>query len=164
MATAKTNYVTASDITITLAGLASDANLWTGRESSEWTNTANGYRDAWVAGKITTGSSSLAGAIEVWAIGWNGTGWPDVFDGTDSAETISSAVVKQGICRLVHQAAMGAGSNLVTEFGPRLLSDIFGGDVPEKIVFFVTHSTSVALNATAGNHFIRIQPVYDTVT
>ena len=163
MPNAKTNYVAASDITITIASLAADANLLAGRESTEWTNTANGYRDAWVAGKITTGTSSSAGSIEVHAIGWNGTGWPDVFDGTDSAETISTAVQKLGICRLVHQATMPAGSNLVTEFGPRLLSDIFGGDVPEKVVFFVTHSTTAALNATAGNHYIRIQPVYDSI-
>jgi len=28
---------------------------------------------------------------------------------------------------------------------------------------FVVHSTAVALNATAGNHQIRLQPVYQTV-
>jgi hypothetical protein len=54
-------------------------------------------------------------------------------------------------------------SNLAYEFGPRLLSEIFGGDVPEKVVFFVSHSTTAALNATAGNHFIRIQPIYDSI-
>ncbi|MFN9110303.1 MAG: hypothetical protein ACK5XN_09565 [Bacteroidota bacterium] len=163
MPNAKTNYVVATDITITLAGLGHDANLLAGRESNELTNSANGYRDAWVAGKITTGTSGSAGPVEVWAIGWNGSGWPDVFDGTDSPETISSAVIKLGICRLVHQATMPAGSNLVTEFGPRLLSDVFGGDVPEKVVFFVTHNTNTPLNATAANHYIRIQQVYDSI-
>jgi len=27
----------------------------------------------------------------------------------------------------------------------------------------VTHSTAVALNATAGNHQIRLQPVFQTI-
>jgi len=161
MGQAKTTYVAASDITITIAGLTSDTNLLAGNESNEWDNTTNGYRDAWVSGKITTGTSPTAGSIEVWAIGYNGTSWPDVFDGTASAETISSAAIKQGVCRLVAQFANTTTSNAAYEFGPRLLSDVFMGDIPQKVVFFVTHSSVAALNATAGNHFLRIQPVYD---
>mgnify|MGYP006279925713 CR=1 FL=1 len=161
MGQAKTTYVTAQDLTITIASLASDTNLLIGRQSNEWDNTTNGYRDAWVSGKITTGTTPTAGSIEVWAVGYNGTSYADAFSTADAARTISSAVIKQGVCRLVAQFANTTTSNAVHEFGPRLLSDVFMGDVPQKVVFFVTHSSVAALNATAANHFLRIQPVYD---
>lgn len=166
MATAKVNYATASDITITLASLASDTNLLAGAESNAIDNTVNGYRDYWVSGKITTGTSPTASRqIEVWAIGSiDGSIWPDVFDGTASAETISLASVKASVCRFVANMSTTSTSDEDYYFGPVLLSSVFGGDVCAKFVIFVTHNTGVNLNATAGNHYIRLQPVYDTVT
>ena len=166
MATAKTNYASASDISITLASLASDTNLLAGQESSAVDNTVNGYRDYWVSGKITTGTSPTAARqIEVWAIGSpDGTLWPDVFDGTNSAETISLASVKASVCRFVANMATTSTSDEDYYFGPVLLSSVFVGDIPAKFVLFVTHNTGVNLNATSGNHYIRLQPVFDTVT
>ena len=166
MATAKTNYASASDISITLASLASDTNLLAGQESSAVDNTVNGYRDYWVSGKITTGTSPTASRqIEVWAIGSpDGTLWPDVFDGTNSAETISLASVKASVCRFVANMATTSTSDEDYYFGPVLLSSVFLGDIPAKFVLFVTHNTGVNLNATSGNHYIRLQPVFDTVT
>lgn len=165
MATAKVNYASASDISITLASLASDTNLLAGQESSAVDNTVNGYRDYWVSGKITTGTSPTASRqIEVWAIGSPDSSlWPDVFDGTNSAETISLASVKASVCRFVANMATTSTSDEDYYFGPVLLSSVFGGDIPPKFVLFVTHNTGVNLNATSGNHYIRLQPVYDTI-
>jgi hypothetical protein len=59
--------------------------------------------------------------------------------------------------------ATDATSNRSYYFGPVSLAAAFGGVVPPKIVLFVGHSTAVALNATAGNHQIRLQPVYQTI-
>jgi hypothetical protein len=166
MAQAYVNYASASDISITLASLASDTNLLAGQESSAVDNTVNKYRDYWVSGKITTGTSPTASRqIEVWAVGSiDGTLWPDVFDGTNSAETISSSSIKASVCRFVANMATTSTSNVNYEFGPVLLSSVFGGDIPPKWVLFVTHNTGVALNATSANHYIRLQPVYDTVS
>jgi hypothetical protein len=166
MADIKVAYGTASDLTITLASLASDTNLLTGRESATIDNTSTLALDYLVSGKITAGTSPTASrSIEVWAVGsWDGTNWPDVFDGTDSAETITSADIKASICRLVAAMATANTSDRTYHFGPVSLAAAFGGVVPPKIVLFVTHSTGVALNATAGNHQIRLQPVYETVT
>ena len=166
MAQAKVNYATASDITITLAALGSDASLLAGAESNAIDNTVNGYRDYWISGKITTGTSPTTGKqIEVWAVGSiDGSIYPDVFDGTASAETISLASVKASVCKFVANMATTATSDEDYPFGPVLLSSVFGGDVPPKFVIFVTHNTGVNLNATAGNHYIRLQPVYDTVS
>ena len=162
----KVAYGTASDATITLASLASDTNLLTGRESAEIVNTSTLALDYLISGKIRAGTSPTASrSIEVWAVGsWDGTNWPDVFDGTESAETITSADIKGSICRLVAAMATAATSDRDYPFGPVSIASIFGGVVPPKFVLFVTHSTGVNLNSTAGNHQIRIQPVYETVT
>jgi hypothetical protein len=165
MADLKLSYGTASDLTITLASLATDANLLTGRESATIDNTSALVLDYLVSGKITSGTSpTTAKSIEVWAVGsWDGTNWPDVFDGTESAETITSSDIKASVCRYIAAMATSATSNVAYHFGPVSLAAAFGGVLPPKIVLFVTHSTAVNLNATAGNHQIRLQPVYQTV-
>lgn len=158
-------YGTAADATITLASLATDSTKLTGRESTAIDNTATLALDYLVSGKITTGTSpTTAKTIEVWCVGsWDGTNWPDVFDGTDSAETITSSDIKPSICRLVASMSNSATSNVTYHFGPVSVASLFGGVVPPKFVFFVTHDTAVNLNATAGNHQIRVQPVYENV-
>ena len=166
MADLKLSYPAASDLTITLASLASDTNLLTGRESAVIDNTANLYLDILISGKITAGTSPTASrSIEVWAVGsWDGTNWPDVFDGTgDSAETITSADIKASVCRFVAAMATANVTDRTYHFGPVSLASAFGGTLPPKVVLFITHSTGVALNSTAGNHQIRLQPVYQTI-
>jgi hypothetical protein len=165
MADLKLAYGTASDVTITLASLASDTNLLTGRESAVIDNSANLFLDYLVSGKITAGTSPTAArSIEVWAVGsWDGTNWPDVFDGTESAETITSADIKASVCRFVAAMATANTSDRVYHFGPVSLASAFGGVLPPKVVLFVTHSIGVNLNSTAGNHQIRLQPVFQTV-
>lgn len=165
MADIKLAYGTASDATITLASLASDTNLLAGRESNEIDNGTTLALDYLVSGKITAGTSPTASrSIEVWAVGsWDGTNWPDVFDGTDSAETITSADIKFSACRLLSAMATANTSDRTYHFGPVSLAAAFGGTVPKKFVVFVTHNTGVNLNSTAGNHQIRLQPVYETV-
>jgi len=165
MADLKLAYPAASDLTITLASLASDTSLLTGRESATIDNSSNLYLDYLISGKITTGTSPTASrSIEVWAVGsWDGTNWPDVFDGTESAETITSSDIKASVCKFIAAMATSATSNVTYHFGPVSLAAALGGVLPPKVVLFVTHSTAVALNATAGNHQIRLQPVYQTI-
>jgi hypothetical protein len=165
MADLKLAYGTASDLTITLASMASDTNLLTGRESATIDNSANLFLDYLVSGKITAGTSPTAArSIEVWAVGsWDGTNWPDVFDGTESAETITSADIKASVCRFVAAMATANTSDRVYHFGPVSLAAAFGGTLPPKVVLFVTHSTGQNLNSTAGNHQIRLQPVFQTI-
>jgi hypothetical protein len=165
MADLKLAYGTASDVTITLASLASDTNLLTGRESDVIDNTSLLVLDYLVSGKIAAGTSPTAArSIEVWAVGsWDGTNWPDVFDGTESAETITSADIKASVCRFLAAMATANTTDRVYHFGPVSLASAFGGTLPPKVVLFITHSTGVALNSTSGNHQIRLQPVYQTI-
>lgn len=165
MADLKLAYSAASDLTITLASLASDTNLLAGRESAEINNTSALVLDYLISGKITTGTSpTTARSIQVWAVGsWDGTNWPDVFDGTDSNETITSADIKASVTRYLATMATAATSDRAYHFGPCSLASAFGGTLPPKMVVFVAHNTEVALNATAANHQIRIQPVFQTI-
>jgi hypothetical protein len=158
-------YPAATDATITIASLASDTNLLAGAESNSISNLTNKYLDYLISGKIRTGTSpTTARSIQVWAVAsWDGTNWPDVFDGTASAETITSANHKNAICRLVAEMATDATSDRDYYFFGGSIRDLFGGTCPPGFVLFVTHNTAANLNSTAGNHQIRIQGVYETV-
>ena len=166
MANINLAYAAASDVTITLASLASDTSLLAGRESEAIDNTTTLYLDMLLSGKITTGTlPTNAKSIEVWAVGsWDGTTWPDVFDGTNSAETITSTDIKTTICRLVASISTDNTSGNAYHFGPTSLASVFGGNLPPKMIIFVTHNTGVALSATAGHHQIRLLPVYQTLS
>lgn len=155
-------YGTAFDATITIASLASDTNLLAGAESDAIDNSAEGYSDLIVSGKITTGSSPTANrVIEVWAVGsWDGTSWPSVFDGTASAETIPLSNVKNAICKFIASILITSTNNVEYHFACASVAAAFGGILPASVVFFVTQSSAVALNSTTGNHQIRVQPVY----
>jgi hypothetical protein len=154
-------YIASSNISITLASLATDASLLTGRESPEVDNSTNRAVDCLLSGKITTGTSPTASRlIEVHVVGLlDDSTWPSVFDGTDSAETVTAAV-KAGVCRLAASIDTTSTSDVTYYFGPVSVASLFGGVLPKKFVVFVTHNTGVNLNSTSGNHQITVTPIY----
>lgn len=94
---------------------------------------------------------------------YDGTTWPDVFDGTPSAETVTSEGVRDGFAKLAAVLRVDATtSNRPYPFAFSI-AELFGGIVPKKAVVFVAHNTGAALNGTAANHTYADQPVYDTV-
>lgn len=161
----KVAYVASADYTITLTGLASDTNLLAGREGSALSNASNKYLDVLMSGKITTGSSPTDNrVIEVHAIfSLDDTpNYPDVFDGTDSAETITSIGIKSGISALTAYIATNNTSDRTYPFKGIGLRQFIGDAVMPAHVPFVTHSTAVNFNATASNHKVTNTPVYAT--
>tara|TARA_R110000868_G_C10972640_1_gene770663 strand:- start:302 stop:811 length:510 start_codon:yes stop_codon:yes gene_type:complete len=154
-----------SQLTITLASLATDANLLTGSESTEFDNTTTLYPNISVTGKITVGTSpTTAKEIRVYLVRpmKDGT-YPDVFDGTGSAETISSVGTRESCCKLIARIDTVATSDLTYYFDSGNIAAIFGFDIISKFVVFVTHSTAVNLNSTAGNHEITVKGTYENV-
>ncbi len=153
------------DITITLTSLASDTNLLAGRESDAVNNTSNLDLDHLVSGKITTGTSPTASrTIEVWCYAaWDvsvGTPtYPDVLDGTDSNETITSANVKSSMVRLLWSTQTDSTSDRTYFCPPTSVAQLFGA-LPPYWGLFIVHNTAVNLNATGSNHswqYHRIQ-------
>lgn len=160
----KIEYAASSALTFGLASLATDSNLLAGRESNAVDNTTNKYTDYLLAGKITTGTSPTQGKeIDVFVVGlMEDATFPDVFDGTDSAETVTNAGIRDAVCKPVASIAVSSTSNVGYYFGPVSVASLFGGSLPKKFVVFVTHNTGVALNATAGNHAVYVTGVYST--
>lgn len=162
----KTEYAASSALTITLASLATSATLVAGQESTAVDNTTNKYLDYLIAGKITTGTTPTdAKEIRVYVYGQaeDVPTYPDVFDGLDSAETVTSTQIRDAALRLAAVIATNTTSDRIYWFGPLSVAALFGGQMPKRFGVFVTHSTVAALNATAGNHAIWITPKYETV-
>ena len=157
-------YATSTTLTAAVASLASDTSLLQGVETSVIDNRTTGYDDFMVSGKFTTGTGPTAARqIEVWAVGWDGNAWPDVFDGTSSGETITSAEIKAAICKSVAILPTNATADRTYPFSGVSLRDVFRGTLPSQVVLFVVHNTGAALNSTAGNHELRVQGVYSQV-
>lgn len=165
MADIKLAPVASSAVTITLAALATDATLLTGREATEIDNSANKYLDYLLSGFISTGTSpTTSKEIRVYVVGlMNDTTYPDVFDGTDSDETVSSVGTRNSVCKLAAVMATVGTSDQAYYFGPVSVAALFGGTVPLKWTVFVVHNTAVNLNATGTNHEIHVTPYYQTV-
>jgi hypothetical protein len=164
MADRKIFYAASADVTITLAALAASSTLVAGRESATVDNSLNLYLDYLLSGKVTTGTAPTAGIIEVWVVAeLDDTTWPDVFDGTESAETVTTRDILTSCARLAASMTTDATANRTYPFAKISVASLFGGVCPRKFVVFVTHSTVAALNATAGNHDVNVQGVYETV-
>lgn len=163
----KAGWGASSALTITLASLATSSGLTAGRESTSYDNGTAKDPELWLSGKITTGTSPTSGkTIQVWAIVpiENTTPtWPDVFDGTDSAETVTSASVLNSCGVLVHTIVVDSTSDRTYPIAPKALSPYFGGVVPKTVSMFVVHDTVAALHATGSNHALYITPYQPTI-
>lgn len=154
MATFKSLYASSSAITITLASLGHSTTRVDGRESTAVDNTSNLFLDCLVSGKVTTGTSPTAGrSIEVWVYASeDGTTYPDVLDGTDSAESLTSENVRNTALKLATSVVIDSTSDRTYPIAPFSVAALFGGILPRKWGLFVAHDTAVALNATGSNH------------
>lgn len=161
--TITTTYAASAAVTISLApagvGLATSSTFVAGRESTIVDNTSNKYVDVLLAGKITVGTTpTINTQILIYVFGTidDGPEYPDVMDGTDSAETVTSVGVGAGFLKLAAAILVDATtSDRVYAFGPVALAQLFGGVMPNRWGVFVTHNTGVALNATGSNHEVN---------
>ena len=154
-----------TSLTITLASLATSSTLLAGRESTAVDNRTNLDLDHLLSGKITTGTSPTVGTqIEVWvyapiSISGGTPVYPDVMDGTDSAETVTSDNVKNFSMRRAWYTLVDNTSDRTYCMPPTSIASLFGA-MPPLWGIFVTHSTAVNLNSTSSNHdfsYTRIQ-------
>jgi hypothetical protein len=152
-------------ITIGLASLAASSTLNAGRESNTITPAAPATDQA-ISGKIRAGTSPTAGTqIQLWIIptlDQSGT-YPDVFDGTDSAETCTSPNVLASLGRMLWEDTVDATSDR-DYFVPWCSVRELFGTLPPAYVVFVTQNTGQALNATSGNHVLNVTTEYKFIT
>lgn len=95
-------------------------------------------------------------------IGDGGTVYPDVFDGTPSAETVTSAGVRDSFMKLAGVGVVDATtSDRDYPINFNLLS--FFPTLPKKVGVFIAHNTGVNLNSTAGNQKYQYTSYYETI-
>lgn len=156
-----------TDLTISLASLASGSQgvYTSGQESTAVDNTTNLDLDHLLSGMITLGTSPTANRavnIYVYANISSSSGtptYPDVLDGTDSAETFTSANVLNAAVKFAATITSDSTSNRAYYFGPISVASLFGGVLPKFWGVYVAHDTAVALNSTAGNHKISYERI-----
>lgn len=158
--TFKPSYAASASVAgLTLASLATSSTRTAGAESDAIDNSSTLYDDILISGKITTGTSPTANKqIDVWIVpAMDGAStWPDVFDGTGSAETITSENVRNGLGKLLKSILVDGTSDRTYYFSNESVAALFGGVVPQKFVVFVSHDTAVNLNSTGGNHALNV--------
>jgi len=154
MADVKISYASSSALTFTsLGSLAASATWVAGAESGVVDNSSNLYPDYLLAGIFKTGAANAKiGRLEVWVMAQlEDSTYPDVFDGTDSAETATSADTKAGGGRLAAVILASAATNdAVYPMAPVSVASLFGGVCPRKFTVFVTHDIQTSTNALAA--------------
>lgn len=161
----KLAYAASSNLTVTnLNSLATSSTWVAGWESGAIDNTGNLYTDYRVTAKITVAAASLtAGEIRLYLVGMlDDSTWPDVFDGTESVETITDTEMRDAICRLGAVTATDTTNSDVYYLDCPSVAAVFGGNLPAKFVIFITQSTGQNL-AASGNQ-VTIKGSYATVT
>jgi hypothetical protein len=160
--TIQTKYGTEVTLTCDPSSLATSSTRVAGRESTAVNNTSVLALDYLLGGKVTTGTSPTVSKqidIYVYASFEDTPTYPDVFDGTDSAETVTSENVRNACLRLAAAIFVDATSNRTYYFGPVSIASLFGGNCPQYWGIFVVHDTAVNLHATAGNHAFYAMPI-----
>jgi hypothetical protein len=155
-ADAKITYAASAAVTFTsVASLATSSTKLAGAESNSVTNVSNKYLDYAVSGILRVGTTpTTAKSLDVCLVGTlnNTPTWPDVFDGTDSAETVTNQEIKDQICKPVTTISIiSTTSNVDYPYGPASVASRFGGQVPNLFDLFVAHDMVAALNATQGS-------------
>lgn len=156
-------------VTITLQSLAASSTLLAGRESTLVSNVgATKYGDYHLAGHYRTAATNLqAGRIRTAVVGARDDtpNWPDVFDGTDSVETVTVQAIYDSICKVASDIVTDA-TQRTWPFGPVSVAALFGQSLPTRFVTFVSHSAHTATNAwsaTEADHSQVLTPIYATV-
>ena len=146
-------YSAASDITVTLASLASAGSA---RECTVVTNTATRYDDAYVTMTITAqtgtapaGDKSLY--IYFYSAG-SGTDYTSPATGADATIAVTQPNNFFGPVAMTFQSS-AAGLNTVNMMIPSVAS-FFGGILPPKWGMVFQNSTAMILSATGANHAV----------
>jgi len=165
MASVKTAYGTTTTGTGGITSLATSSTWLAGYEWFTIDNTTELAEDYGVEGKIRVGTTpTINTEIRIYLVpSHDGATWPDVFDGTSSAETVTSAGAMGSSWRLAASLAVDATTSDRDYFYSFKVAQFFGGKVPKKVAVFVAHNTAVNLNSTAGNHTYGYTPEYTTV-
>lgn len=159
MANVKLEWGVATNITITLASLATS----TARECTAVDNTSDKYEDAevYLAVKLAAGSPGSDKAIYIYAYGsMDGTNYTDNATGSNTALTLRAP----SNLRLLAAIATPDSGALTYKFVIGSVAAAFGGLLPPKWGIVVQNMTNLAFDSTEGNIIKQYRGIYHTVT
>ncbi len=164
-ADAKITYVADAAFTLDLSALAASSTFVAGREASKVTNSSN-YIDYGISGSYISGTTPTAPAeARLYYIRptEDTPTWPDVFDGTDSAETVTNTNILATL-PLGWSGTASATSNVTYPIVNALTIAQAFGYVPKDFTVFFTHAQTAALKTDAANtNSINYQGLYITI-
>lgn len=145
-------YIADAAITMDLSALASSSTFAAGRESTSISNSSN-YLDCKITGRFISGTTPTApGETRLYYVPpYEDTpSWPDVFDGTDSAETVTNTNILDTLV-LGWSGTVSTSTNITYPVVSAMsLAQAFG-ICPKAFVLFFTHYHTAALKTDAGN-------------
>lgn len=145
-------YLADAAITMDLTSLGSSTTFVAGRESSSISNSSN-YLDCNITGRFISGTTPTApGETRLYAVApYEDTpAWPDVFDGTDSAETLTNTNILDSL-PLLWSGTVSTTTNVTYPVtGALTLAQCFG-IIPKAFVLYFTHYHTASLKTDAGN-------------
>lgn len=163
MTTMTINYGSVNNITISPENVASSSDFTAGVESAAIDNSTDKFVDVLVSGTWTSGTTPTAGTqvnAFVYAQQDDTPTYPDVLDGTASAETMTSAGVMSGALKFLGSLNITTNtSNRAYYLAPTSVAQLFGGIMPKRWGLFISHNTGVNSNSTAGNHAWKYQGI-----
>jgi hypothetical protein len=164
VATRSLSYSTATASTGGLTSLASSSTWVAGYEWFVIDNATELAVDYFVDLVIRVGTTpTINTEIRVYIAGsYDGSTYPDVLDGTPSAETVTSAGVRDSFMKLAGVGVVDATTS-DRDYPIQFNTSSFFANPPKKIIVFVAHNTGVNLNATAGNHKYAYSPIKETI-
>lgn len=166
--TYKPLYTASATITIAPENVASSSTFVAGVESTAVSNISTLYDDVLVSGQWTAGTTPTTNTyVQIYVYApisddlASAVVYPDVIDGTSSAETFTSVgVMTSGIYFAAALSVDSTTSNRVYYCRPFSVAALFGYNMPTRWGLFISHNTGVNSNTTAGNHvwsFVGVQ-------
>jgi hypothetical protein len=122
-----------------------------------------------VSGVIRLGGATptVSKSVEVWAyaaikIASGTPTYPAGITGSDSNRSITSVNVKFSALRQLHGMTSDATSGLDLFIPPTSIADLFG-ELPPFWGLWIVHDTGMALDSTAGNHYLHYHRIRRTI-
>jgi hypothetical protein len=146
----KTFYVADAVIDVTsLHSLASSAAYLAGWQSPFIDHASDLVLDDQLTFHLVTHASNRqVGAIRIYLVAMlDDSVWPDVFDGTQSAETWTSAEIRDAAAFLAKEIAVNATASAVFDVIIPSVRAVFAGFLPKKYEIFITGNASTTTTA-----------------
>jgi hypothetical protein len=145
-------YAADAAFTMDLSALGSSSTWLAGRESTIVSNSIN-YLDCRISGKYIAGTTSTVDTearLYYVAPTEDTPTWPDVFDGTDSAETVTNSQILNGLV-LGWSGTVSAVSDVTYPIVSALTMAQAFGVIPKAFLLFFAHAHVAALKTDAEN-------------